>query len=111
MFSIVALITLSVVFVEGATELVCKSSIFKSFRKNVAALSPFFKELLSCGYCTSFWVATAPAAFLAFRLADSFVGFCFIFLFMVVVLQRLSNYVHNTSDRHFDKYYTNKNKD
>jgi hypothetical protein len=110
MFSIAALIALSVVFVEGATELVCKSSIFKPFRKSVSALSPFFKELLSCGYCTSFWVATAPAAFLAFRLAGSFVSFGFIFLFMVVVLQRLSNFTHNISDKHFDKYYAN-NKD
>ena len=105
-----AIFILSVFFTEGATELICKSNIFKSFRSKVAALHPFFKELLSCGYCTSVWVATAPAAFLAFRLSNSFGSLVLVFLFLTVVLQRLSNFVHNINDKHFDKYYA-KNKD
>jgi hypothetical protein len=100
MFYSVAFFIVSVFFIEGATELICKSNIFKSFRSKLSALHPFFKELLSCGYCTSVWVATAPAAFLAFRLSNSIGGLVFVFPFLTVVLHRLSNFVHNISDKH-----------
>jgi len=105
MLTLALLFAASVVFVEGATELVCKSSIFFGIRAKLSALHPFVKELLGCGYCTSFWTASIPAGFFAFKLAETLPMMPVWFLFFVVIIQRLANFLHNTSDKHFDKFY------
>lgn len=94
----------AVVFTEALTELIVKSQIFSLPRTWISSRSSFFKELLSCGYCTSFWAALAftigsgmVLPFTQSRLLD--------FLVTVLVIQRLSNVLHNVIDKWTDKYY------
>jgi hypothetical protein len=102
---------LSVVFAEGATELICKSLFFAPLRKNIFEASAFLKSLLSCGYCTSVWVATLPAAVLSFW----YVGVSFltapVFLGLTVIIHRLSNRFHDFGDKWLDKYYDKRYQD
>lgn len=105
MLFLIFLFAASVIFVEGATDLVCKSSIFAGLRTKLSSLHPFIKQLLGCGYCTSFWMATIPAGFFAFKFAHPLPEMLALFVFLVVVFQRLSNYMHNINDKHFDKFY------
>jgi hypothetical protein len=105
MLYLALLFAASVIFVEGATELVCKSSIFLTIRSKLSALHPFIKQLLGCGYCTSVWMSTIPAGFFAFEVASSVLTMPALFILFVVVIHRLSNFVHNINDKHFDKFY------
>lgn len=41
------------------TVLVCTSKICEPFRKRAALLHPYFRDLLVCHFCTSFWVSLA----------------------------------------------------
>jgi hypothetical protein len=102
---LVLLLAASVVFVEGATELVCKSAIFYNIRNKLSTLHPFFKKLLGCGYCTSVWMSLIPAGFLAVKASTSLVYLPVVFVLFVVVTHRLSNFLHNINDKHFDKFY------
>jgi hypothetical protein len=99
-------IPLSVVFVEGLTELVTKSVIFEPLREKLAAKNSFLNKLLQCGYCTSVWVAIFPAVFTAVLLACSFSLWFVLSAFpLVVVYHRMSNYLHNVNDSRWDKFY------
>jgi hypothetical protein len=97
---------LSTIFTEACTELLVKSAIFSSIRENLSQRGEFLKQVLSCGYCTSVWVASFPALILS--LSQSWFSGLAAFLFFVPVIHRLSNYLHNINDRWFDKYYINK---
>lgn len=108
MFSIsffLVVLLLSVVFVEGLTELVRKASILDRPRGLVTKI-PFFDALLSCGYCTSVWAAALPAS-LVFLVGAGLLLYeqLLLFVFFTVVLHRLANYLHNFNDKHLDKYY------
>lgn len=98
-------LALSVVFVEGLTELVRKAVIFDRPREFVKR-NNFFDALLSCGYCTSVWAAMLPAS-LVFLIGANlwFYEQVFLFIFFTIVLHRLANYLHNFNDKHLDKYY------
>ncbi len=107
-FIVFLVLLLSPVFVEGVTELVCKSQIFSGFREWVSLRSPPLKALIGCGYCASVWVAVLPAAWAAYIVSPSW---CFripLFVFLTIVFHRLSNYLHNFNDKHLDKYYDNR---
>lgn len=98
-------------FVEGATELVCKSLIFSRFRDFLSNKSSFLRDLVGCGYCTSVWVALFPSLYISYLF---FVGWLLtvpLFIFLVVVIHRLSNYIHNINDKHLDKYYDSRFKE
>lgn len=95
----------SVVFVEGATELICKSLIFSGFRDKVSSWHPFLADLLKCGYCTSVWVAVLPSLFFAYNLAGALWGVPLLGVFFTVLIHRLANYLHNLNDKHLDKFY------
>ncbi len=99
---------LSPIFVEGLTELICKSEIFSGLRAAVSSRSSFFRRLLSCGYCTSVWVAPLTAALVTYFLTPSWPLRGPLFVFITVVFHRLSNYVHNFNDKHLDKFYDKK---
>jgi hypothetical protein len=101
-------ILLAALFTEGMTELIVKSSIFSRVRENLIKESAFFKKLLSCGYCASVWAATLPAAFLVWCLEVRVCVAPISFLFLTVVVHRLSNYLHNINDKYFDKFYSSK---
>jgi len=102
---LIAALLLSVVFVEGATELARKGVIFDPLRRVVTRVR-LFELLLGCGYCTSVWVAMLPAALVFIVAAHLFLyEKLLLFVFFTVVLHRLSNYLHNFNDKHLDKYY------
>lgn len=52
---------LAIIATEALVELITTASIFDVTRARIMASSHFFEELLSCGYCTSVWVAAAFA--------------------------------------------------
>ncbi len=100
----ILLLFLGVVFVEASTELLVKSVFFAPIRKYVGGKNEFLNSLITCGYCTSVWVAIIPALCLA-----SLQSFCppvaAFFLFWLA-LHRMSNYLHNINDKYFDKFYS-----
>lgn len=100
-------VLLAAIFVEGTTELFVKSLLFDKLREFLFKKSSFLQKLLSCGYCTSVWVAILPAIFLIFKIIKPEIILAPVwFLGLVVVLHRLSNYVHNINDKYFDKFYS-----
>ena len=105
MYNILVFLLL-VVFVEGATELLCKSMILKRVREVISSVHPFFDELLKCGYCTSVWVSALAALFFTWEVGGGFV----LFVLFMVCLHRLSNYLHNFNDKHLDKFYSQRRK-
>jgi hypothetical protein len=102
----IALLVFSVIFTEACTELLVKSKIFEPLRESLSQRSKFIKEMLSCGYCASVWVAIFPA--LVISASQPWYWGLAAFVFFVPVIHRLSNYLHNINDRWFDKFYINK---
>lgn len=96
--------TLAIILTELITELIVKSVIFRPVRERLKSLNGWFKELLSCGYCTSVWVAFGVAILL--QLAYNLTGWFLVDLGLTAfVVHRLSNYLHNFNDKWLDKYY------
>lgn len=89
---------------EALTEVAIKSTIFKPIRERVSKVGVWVKELLSCGYCFSFWVAwfLTTLSDLRFPLTDINVINC---LLMALIVHRSSNVIHNVIDKWTDKYY------
>ena len=102
----VVLVIISVVFVEGLTELVVKSSVFSGFREWASRKGGLIQKLIACGYCFSVWASLPPAAFLAAITTGSVAFKVLSFFGYVVILHRSSNYLHNFNDKHLDKYYS-----
>lgn len=95
---------LAVILVELFTELIVKSTIFKPIRRRIKQIGPWFKELFSCGYCMSVWVAFGVVFLL--QLSYSFTGIRLVDLGLTAfIIHRLSNYLHNFNDKWLDKYY------
>jgi hypothetical protein len=89
---------------EAITQIVIKSTIFEPFRRFVSKAGSGVKELFSCGYCFSFWVAflLTPYSNLSLPLT----GFHLVnTVLLVLVVHRLSNVLHNVIDKWTDKYY------
>lgn len=96
---------LSVILTELLTELLVKSVIFKPIRARIKGINNWFKELFSCGYCMSIWLAFGVV--LLVQPVYSLVGTLWIDLPLIAfVVHRLSNYLHNFNDRWLDKYYS-----
>lgn len=93
-----------VVLTETLTELIVKSQIFESPRNFLKRKSPWLKKMLSCGYCTSVWVALA-LSFLS-GVPCVFTGKLWLdWILFSLVVHRGSNYLHNFNDKHLDKYF------
>lgn len=93
-----------VILVEGITELVVKTEIFKSMRNRIVNLNVFLGKLIHCGYCFSVWVAFG----VVFLINTSYplTGNKYIDLVLcALIVHRLSNYLHNFNDCWLDKYY------
>jgi len=102
MIDIIELMLL-VIVTEATTEIIVDSKIFseirfrirkKAFPEQPGSSNPIFvfvAELISCGYCTSVWVAMWWSLF-----APSFFKFGFIinWVIMGMVIHRLSNWLH-----------------
>lgn len=97
-------ILLAVILVELLTELIVKSTIFKPFRRRIKSLGSWFRELFSCGYCMSVWVAFGVV--LVLQLSYDFTGITPVDLGLTaLIVHRLANYLHNFNDKWLDKYY------
>lgn len=101
------LFVVSIVFVEAVTELIVKSVIFLPLREKLSRGEGFLSKILNCGYCASVWVAVLPSLAFSVVLSYYLVGWLGIlsFFFLVPVIHRCSNYLHNVNDKHWDKYY------
>lgn len=97
-------LVLAIFFVEAGTELLVKSQIFTKLRGWLGSQGTFIKEMISCGYCTSVWVAVLPALFLSNL--QSWVNPVMFFPLGLLFLHRAANFLHNINDKHFDKYYS-----
>jgi hypothetical protein len=103
-FYVFALLAAALV-TEAITELVIKSEIFKPFREIIFKLGSWFEKLFTCGYCFSVWAALLvvlvfPATVL--HVSDIIgvdMGIA------VLIIHRLSNVIHNITDKWTDKYY------
>ena len=103
---------LTVIFVEGITELVVKSEIFSGARGKISNKSEFFSKVVSCGYCFSVWAAFLPSLVASLYLFSPLkIEFYICFMFLLIVLHRTSNMLHNFNDKHLDKFYNNYKKD
>jgi len=94
-----------VVFIEATTELICKSLIFSKVREKLVSVHPFIAAMIKCGYCTSVWVAIFPAIYCAYLFDPRWWEFPPLFVVFMLVLHRLSNYLHNFNDKYLDKFY------
>lgn len=95
---------LVIVLVEAFTELVIKSQIFAPFRKWVSR-GDWLRELFSCGYCFSVWVALG-VVFLT-QTSYPLMGNHWVDLFLTaIVAHRCANVLHNIIDKWTDKYYS-----
>lgn len=97
------LLCLSLV-VEALTEVIVKSQIARPLRETLSSKSVFLKELLHCGYCTSFWI-TAPVIILCGKVIPLSGGIVLDTLLTILIVQRISNVIHNVIDKWTDKYY------
>ena len=89
---------------EAMVELLVKSKFFEHPRQFLSKWS-WFKALINCGYCTSVWVAmifitAAPVCIIPLSRLHFFNV-----LVTLLVVQRLSNIMHNVIDKWTDKYY------
>jgi hypothetical protein len=106
-YVVILWIFLSAIFVEALTEIVVKSPIFESIRVLLGSKVVFFSKVLACGHCFSVWAAIVPGIFLYLWLGEgSLLKFSFLLPFLILVVRRLSNYLHNFNDKYLDKFYS-----
>ena len=100
-------ILLAIIVTESITEIVIKSEIFNPVTTLFSKLGSWFKTLFSCGYCFSLWVAVAVVFFTntSYPLTGNHIADLGL---MALVIQRLSNILHNVIDKWTDKYYDTK---
>jgi len=95
--------------IESLTSLLLKADILNRPRNFLIERSSFLQELLSCGYCFSFWISLFLLSLVYLSrqeipLAITFIPFIDFFL-NVIIFHRLSNIWHGMIDKYFDKYY------
>jgi len=106
MLEYIILLCLLAIVVEAVTELIIHSVIFEKVRLWLMAKSKFFKELLTCGYCTSFWVTCAvwtpfaPHDYMLTQCAPLIGDVITIFL-----IWRLSNFVDDFADKYLKLFF------
>ena len=103
MLPVFLVVLLAVLCTEALTEIVVKSLLFEPVREKVFPSA----RVLRCGHCFSLWASAlvcSVSVFFAFphimhphRLVKLFL--------MMLVVHRLSNYLHMFIDRFLDKFY------
>lgn len=94
-----------VLLTEALTELAIKSQIFLPIRLWFSHRSNFLKELLHCGYCFSVWAAIGVVLACGISIPLTERGIINVPI-TILVVHRLSNYLHNFNDKILDKYYS-----
>lgn len=89
---------LSIIAVEAVTEIIINGEIFLPVRNALSKMSDFLRKLLSCGYCSSVWVAAS----IAWALPGAATGYPVVdIIIRIFVLHRLSNLAHELFGRLF----------
>lgn len=109
MFYIVLCI-LSAFICEAVVELVSKSVFFSFLRtyllNSTNRVKHFFGEAIKCPYCCSVWVSFILTLVLFVFVTPVLTSVVVIdFVLFLLVVHRLSNYVHDFSDRYISKDY------
>lgn len=82
---------LAVVAVEAVVEILTTSTLLNVPRAYILAQQNLLSELISCGWCTSVWVAAS----IAWALPGSLTGFIIADIAIkTFALQRMANYLH-----------------
>jgi hypothetical protein len=103
---LLALLVLALI-VEAITYIVLKADLLERPRNYVVEKSAFLRELLSCGYCTSFWVSIVILS--SYTLSGNSIQLfemCPYWLngiFCLLFIHRFSNIIHGSIDKYFDK--------
>lgn len=84
-----------IVAIEAVTEIIVQAEIFTDLRGWIARKGPKLEYLVTCGYCTSVWVAG-----LCTLAAPSMTGFWFIDMPVIwFAMHRMANQVHEGFSR------------
>ncbi len=81
---------LAIIAVEALVELITTASIFDIPRAKLMSKSSFIEALLSCGYCTSVWVAAS----IAWALPGTLIVWWLDIIVKTLALHRASNFLH-----------------
>jgi len=86
-------ILLAIILVEAITELVVKSKIFRSVRFCIKKRFPiFFRGLIECGYCFSFWVSLIVILLFQIKLmCNGLAGF----VVALFIIHRCASHLHD----------------
>lgn len=86
---------------ESITEILVKSTIFRPIRDKLFSINNrWITELITCGYCFSFWVSLLVTT--VFHLMNPIEFKILNFTVIVIITHRLSNIIHGSIDRYFD---------
>lgn len=112
MSNIYQIVALSAVLVESLTFITLKSDLLRPIIDKIRNLHTVLEQLLSCGYCTSFWftlivftsfsyLTVEPITFVNLTTFDSSINY----LIGVFLVHRCSNLLHGAIDKYLDKSY------
>lgn len=86
---------------EAITYICVNSSIARPVRAFLVSFNyDWLTELVSCGYCSSFWVSVIVNSIYLVYISAKFSLIKFIVI--VIIVHRLSNIIHGSIDRYFD---------
>ena len=108
--SFLFILSISIVVVESMTELLSKSMFFYGFRSYLeqrsSSIANFFFRAIQCPYCCSVWMSLLVTLLVFSTASPVLVGFLPVDAFIFgVSCHRVSNYLHDLSDRYFTKEY------
>lgn len=94
----------SILAVEAVTEVAIKGEIFFRVRAFIIERNEFLSQLVTCGYCFSFWISFLVCVVLEMcdELPQIHFNFFLNFIVIWIVLQRGSNMLHGAIDKYFD---------
>lgn len=109
MMYLILLLLCAAVCTEAVVEIVVKSNIFEPVRKFLEKRNSFLFQLVSCGHCFSMWASLLVVSVFFIGANISIEGVSNILLFPVgvILVHRVSNYLHMFIDRYVDKFYLN----
>lgn len=97
---------------ESITTIIRKADPIRPAVDFVSSKSNFLRDLLSCGYCLSFWVCLFLTTTVATITSNDVLFFEFNFLnkvlnysVMLIISHRFSNIIHGAIDKYFDRTY------
>lgn len=101
---------LIIIITEALVEFISKSDLLHKFRQDLSEsnwyILRFFGDAITCPYCCSFWVSMFwlivfnNITYINF-IHNSVLNYIFNFVISMLLVQRLSNYLHGIFDRFF----------